>query len=67
MHVNSPEFVVPFVEMLAATVGRVLFTVTEEVDVTALPWSSVAVRMQKTTSPGEELDGLKTKVASVVA
>ena len=65
--VNSPVLVLPLAEMLAVTVGRVLSTVTEAVDVTATPWSSVAVRVQLTSSPGEVLDWLNVKVEVVLA
>ena len=54
-------------EMLAVTVGSVFSTVTEAVDVTATPWSSVAVSVQLTSSPGEEFDWLNVRVDVVLA
>ena len=65
--VNSPVLVLPLADMLAVTVGSVLSMVTEAVDVTANPWSSVAVSVQLTYSPGEELDWLNVKVKVVLA
>ena len=66
-HVNSPILLVPLAEILAVTVGSVFSTVTEAVEVTAIPWSSVAVSVQLTSSPGEVFDWLKVKVEVVLA
>ena len=65
--VNSPVLVLPLADMLAVTVGSVLSTVTEADDVTAAPWSSVAVSVQLTFSPGAVLDWLNVKVDVVLA
>ena len=50
--VSSPVLVVPLAVILAVMLGRVLSTVTEALEETVSPWSSVAVIVQLTTSDG---------------
>ena len=55
----------PLAVILAVMLGRVLSTVTEALEDTVSPWSSIAVIVQFTTSDGSTVVAVSWRVSEV--